>query len=425
MSNWVTKKLGDVCDISIGGTPSRSNPAYWDANEFTDNHWVSIRDLNQRTIYETAERLTNLGVKNSNAKLVSKGTLLLSFKLTIGRVAFAGNDLYTNEAIAALPTSSIDNDFLYYGLQHWDLLAGVDQAIKGATLNKAKLKEIEITFPKCHNEQTQIAAVLSCIDRAIEHTEALIAKQQRIKTGLMQDLLTKGIDEHGNIRSEVTHEFKDARFKGYKIPVEWNRLTMKDVCIVRQGFQIAISKRFREYAPNRFTYITIQYLKEPSRYLEFIENPPPSVVCKEDDILFTRTGNTGQIITGVHGVYHNNFFKIFYDHKLIIRDYLINFLQWQPIHSLILDLSGTTTIPDLKHKDFYSIPLFLPETIKEQEKITSCLAQSNRTLLIGQQQLDKLKFIKTGLMQDLLTGKVSVESLLAESGAVFNERLER
>ena len=68
-------------------------------------------------------------------------------------------------------------------------------------------------------EQTKIAEILSTVDRAIEQTEALIAKQQRIKTGLMQDLLTRGIDEHGNLRSEQTHQFKDSPLG--RIPVEW------------------------------------------------------------------------------------------------------------------------------------------------------------------------------------------------------------
>ena len=69
-------------------------------------------------------------------------------------------------------------------------------------------------------EQTEIAEILSTVDRAIEQTEALIAKQQRIKTGLMQDLLTRGIDEHGNLRSEQTHQFKDSPLG--RIPMEWD-----------------------------------------------------------------------------------------------------------------------------------------------------------------------------------------------------------
>ena len=68
-------------------------------------------------------------------------------------------------------------------------------------------------------EQSKIAEVLSTVDRAIEQTEALIAKHQRIKTGLLQDLLTRGIDEHGNLRSERTHKFKDSPLG--RIPVEW------------------------------------------------------------------------------------------------------------------------------------------------------------------------------------------------------------
>jgi type I restriction enzyme, S subunit len=80
------------------------------------------------------------------------------------------------------------------------------------------IESLEIpTPPKI--EQTKIAEVLSTVDRAIEQTEALIAKQQRIKTGLMQDLLTRGIDEHGNLRSEETHDFKDTPLG--RIPVEW------------------------------------------------------------------------------------------------------------------------------------------------------------------------------------------------------------
>ncbi|ACK66967.1 restriction modification system DNA specificity domain protein [Rippkaea orientalis PCC 8801] len=185
LEGWEIGTLGQLCKIAIGGTPARNNPEYWDIQKETDNLWVSIRDMNQRVINDTAEYISDAGVKNSNAKLQDENTVLLSFKLTIGRVAFAGKKLYTNEAIAALATEQIDPNFLYYGLQQWDLLQDVDQAIKGATLNKVKLNKIEFNYPKDKKEQTQIATILSTIDRAIEQTETLIAKQQRIKTGLM------------------------------------------------------------------------------------------------------------------------------------------------------------------------------------------------------------------------------------------------
>ena len=100
-SKYPLSKLGGedgVCEIKIGGTPSRKNMAY-----FSGTHlWVSIAEMNGQIITDTKEKITDAGVKDSNVKLIPKGTTLLSFKLSIGKTAIAGTDLYTNEAIAAL-----------------------------------------------------------------------------------------------------------------------------------------------------------------------------------------------------------------------------------------------------------------------------------------------------------------------------------
>ena len=90
-----------------------------------------------------------------------------------------------------------------------DKLKTLGEGTTFAEISKTALSTIKLNFPSSKPEQTKIAEILSTVDRAIEQTEALIAKQQRIKTGLMQDLLTRGIDEHGNLRSEQTHKFKD------------------------------------------------------------------------------------------------------------------------------------------------------------------------------------------------------------------------
>ena len=90
------------------------------------------------------------------------------------------------------------------------------------------IESVEIPTPP-KPEQTKIAEILSTVDRVIEQTEALIAKQQRIKAGLMQDLLTCGIDEHGNLRSEETHKFKDSPLG--RIPVEWAIKSLND-CVM-------------------------------------------------------------------------------------------------------------------------------------------------------------------------------------------------
>jgi type I restriction enzyme M protein len=112
----VIKTLGEVCKFNIGGTPSRNKYEYY---ENGNNLWVSVRELNGGYIYDTKEKITDLGVQNSSVKLFTKDTILFSFKLSIGKTAIVGNPLYTNEAIAGIFSKNNDllnNKYLYYYL---------------------------------------------------------------------------------------------------------------------------------------------------------------------------------------------------------------------------------------------------------------------------------------------------------------------
>ena len=115
--------------------------------------------------------------------------------------------------------SAFDADYFFYAMKRWeDYLKGQTSGSGIPHVDKEVLGKLKlVNFPG--NEQSKIAEILSTLDQAIEQTEALIAKQQRIKTGLMQDLLTRGIDEHGQLRTEQTHAFKDSPLG--RIPVEW------------------------------------------------------------------------------------------------------------------------------------------------------------------------------------------------------------
>ena len=122
-------------------TPSRNNDEYWDPQKETDNKWVSIKDIKDKFIKDTEEYISDIGTQKSNVKLIPPGTVIMSFKLTIGRLSITKVPLFTNEAIVGFipKNDQVNRDFLYYGLQSWDLLTEVDQAVKGATLNKDKM----------------------------------------------------------------------------------------------------------------------------------------------------------------------------------------------------------------------------------------------------------------------------------------------
>lgn len=147
-------KLGDICEIVIGGTPSRRNAVYWGGK----NPWVKIRDMNHTPyITDTDEKITDIGVKESNVKLLKKGTLLFSFKLTIGKVSIAGKDLYTNEAIAGIvpkDETKVLTKYLYYLLPRLDYTVYTQRATKGKTLNKDIMRLIEIPLPSLEAQQT-------------------------------------------------------------------------------------------------------------------------------------------------------------------------------------------------------------------------------------------------------------------------------
>lgn len=172
------ERLSELLDISIGRTPSRNEPDYWGKG----HRWVSIRDLSSKTVTETKEQITDLAVKEARCKIARKGTLLFSFKLTIGKMAFAGCDLFTNEAIAAFAIkdeTKLNSEFLYYALQS-ATYGGSNQAAMGKTLNSKSLAEIKIPLPPL-NDQTRIARLLGKV-------EGLIA-QRRQHLRQLDDLL--------------------------------------------------------------------------------------------------------------------------------------------------------------------------------------------------------------------------------------------
>lgn len=189
---WREVCFDEILHIEIGGTPSRSNPDYWDEKKITQNRWLSIRDLKESVINETKEYISDLGVLKSNASLIPAGSIVMSFKLTIGKTAILGKSCYTNEAICSLipkNDDAISTEFLIQALNNVDLDKEIDQAIKGKTLNKAKLKRLKIKLPSLA-EQEKITKILATADSEIEIHKYRLACLQQEKKALMQSLLT-------------------------------------------------------------------------------------------------------------------------------------------------------------------------------------------------------------------------------------------
>jgi type I restriction enzyme, S subunit len=196
---WKTVKLNEIVNIDIGKTPSRSNPKYWDKNKKDSNVWVSIRDmsaLKELYVDDSREYISNEGAKLF--KEVPKNTLIMSFKLSIGKLAITKINLRTNEAIAAFKikdTTLVYNEYLYYFLSsmNWDRIAGHDIKVKGKTLNKAKLREILIILPSLAEQQrivTKLDVAFAEIDKVIKLTEVKDNKLEKLNAALIYSTLS-------------------------------------------------------------------------------------------------------------------------------------------------------------------------------------------------------------------------------------------
>lgn len=171
-TKWDLVRLGDVCDVLIGGTPSRAIHKYFEG----ENLWVSISEMQGNTIIDTKEKITDEAVQDSNVKLIPKGTTLLSFKLSIGKTAIAGADLYTNEAIAGLipKTENIVDAFLFHLFSAKLLNLDTSNNAIGKSLNSKFLREeLKIPLPPLEIQQ-KIIEECEAVDLALQGAESQI-----------------------------------------------------------------------------------------------------------------------------------------------------------------------------------------------------------------------------------------------------------
>ena len=176
----VVKTLGEVCKFDIGGTPSRSKNEYY---ENGNNLWVSVRELNGGYIYDTKEKITDLGVQNSSVKLFAKDTILFSFKLSIGKTAIVGNPLYTNEAIAGILSKNNDllnNKYLYYYLTINDFSKFGSGILGNGSLNKKSLEQLKIPIPSLDLQQEIVKYLDFIYEKANKTSREKIAELKQL-----------------------------------------------------------------------------------------------------------------------------------------------------------------------------------------------------------------------------------------------------
>lgn len=267
-------------------------------------------------------------------------------------------------------------------------------------------------------EQSKISEVLSMVDSAIAETEALIAKQQRIKFGLMQDLLTRGIDDHGQVRSEATHAFKDSPLG--RIPVEWE-VNLLDA-IAERGSGHTPSKQRPEYWNGGIKWISLAdssaldqlHINETEyeisdlgiRNSSAVLHPPGTVVLSRD----AGVGKSAVMQSNMAVSQH---FMAWRCGKRLHNYFLYYWLQHDKPR--FEGIASGSTIVTIGLQFFKKYLIAHPIDPEEQISIAKVLLKSEETARRFGEKLVKLRHLKTALMQDLLTGKVRVTPLLQQA----------
>ncbi|WP_434637066.1 restriction endonuclease subunit S [Sulfurimonas sp. NW7] len=186
---WEEKKLGEMSEMSSGGTPSSKVQEYYNGKI----RWVSISDMTKagKYLYDTEKKITPKGLENSSAKVFPKNTLLLAMYASIGKCCIAINEVATSQAILGITTKTkILKEYLYYYfLFNRTMLINQGQQGTQANLNKEMVQNITILLPSLE-EQVEIVKVLSDMDQELETLKTRLEKTKAIKVGMMQELLT-------------------------------------------------------------------------------------------------------------------------------------------------------------------------------------------------------------------------------------------
>jgi type I restriction enzyme, S subunit len=333
-----------------------------------------------------------------------------------------GIDLYSNEAIAAFHVDSekVDAHWLYYELPRAASRGATDTAIKGVTLNKAKLVGLCLEVPPLP-EQRQIAAILDTIDDAIQKTEQIIAKLKQVKQGLLHDLLTRGIDDNGELRDPERHpeQFKDSPLG--RIPRYW------EVRPIDQMLARVIDYRGRTpiKTGSGIPLLTAKNVRdgyvdsEPREYIavEAYDRWMTRGIPSPGDVLFTTEaplGNAAAVPPGQVAL-AQRVITLVPAAELLDQSFLLSMLLLPQTKRRLVRYSTGSTVLGVKQSVFRKIPFAFPR-IAEQRVIGQTLKALQARLEREEYESTKLNLLKTGLQEDLLTGRVRVTSLL-ESAA--------
>ena len=342
------------------------------------------------------------GVVGYHSQYIVKGPgIIVGRKGTIGAITWSNRNFWPIDTTyyILLKKPETDLKWLFYKLSSLKL-AKLNMATGTPGLNRDLVYKLQIPLPPLP-EQQKIAEILSTVDQAIEKVDDSIAKTERLKKGLMQELLTKGIGHK---------EFKNTEIGG--IPKEWEVVRIKDIGEVFTGKTPSTSKD--SYWNGDIPFITPEdmtgekYVYRTNRYVSFEGANQSGKILPPNTVLVVCIGSTvGKVaLTHKESVTNQQINSVLckekVDHDCVY--YAISHRSY-----MLKNYSGVAAVPIVKKSLFEEFKIPLPQKITEQQKIAEILSTVDKRLVLLRNKKEKMERIKKGLMNDLLTGKRRVK----------------
>lgn len=414
MSEW--RRIDEIADVRRGASPRPiGDPKYFGGQV----GWVRISDVTRssRFLRVTEQYVSPLG--ESLSVRVNPGDLIMSICGTLGRPIIIDIPACIHDGFVQFSNLRDANvTFLFYALQHAEqAFYGMGQPGTQTNLNTSLVGRYKIFVPK-KEVQRRIAEILSTLDEAIEQTEALIAKHQQIKAGMMHDLFTRGVTPDGKLRpprEQAPELYKETPI-GW-IPKEWGVVTVNECGSVKLG---------RQRSPDQFSgKWTNPYLRVANVFdgfidysdvleMDFTPNERRTFSVKQGDILI----NEGQslelvgrcsVFDGPDEVFcfQNTLvrFRCFDNNCALFYRFLF---KWYLDCGLFMRIAKQTTSVAHLGADRFARMRCISVPYKEQLRIAERLGGLQKQLNAEADHENKFRQLKHGLMHDLLSGRVPV-----------------
>lgn len=376
-------RLDEIFDLQMGKTPSRNNADYWTDGQ---NNWVSIADLGtyQKYVEDTKEKISASAIQGSGIKSVPANTVIMSFKLSLGKTAITQEPVYTNEAIMAfIPTGkyAVLPDYFYYLFSANDWTKDTNRAVMGTTLNKATLGAVSITVPPLE-EQRKIAATL-------DKVSSLIAKRRQQMDKLDEMVKARFVEMFGDPVGN---------------PMGWEKIALGKRCDIVTGNTPSRADpenygNFIEWIKSDNINTPAVLLTEAQEYLSetgfhkcrFVEAGSLLMTCIAGNI--NSIGNVA--VTDRRVAFNQQINAIVPKQDDVLYLYWLMLLSKPAIHSTInMALKGILSKGQLSEMAFPFPPLEL------QNKFSVFVKKTEKTKATISRSLEKLETLKKALMQE-------------------------